>query len=567
MGIDPAKLKILLIGSNLLTAEQFDSAEKASKAKELLLEEYLPQAGIIPDIHLGQIIANNLKMGFVDLKQEKIPSEVLKLLPEVVARTQNAIVFRVTDKEVLFASCDPDHFELKSMLERKTGLKVVPYYVTPSSIKEALRLYRGDLQGQIEALLERLSSSTQKDETIVNVVDTILEYANDNRASDVHIEPMEEVVVVRFRIDGILHEVVRYKKLLHDQLVLRLKIMAHLPIDEHEMAQDGRFSYKSKSSKFNIRLSILPIMHGENIVMRILAESSQRITLEELGLDPADMKKIKDASERPHGMILSVGPTGAGKTTTLYSILQIVNSPEVNISTIEDPVEYELEGVHQTQVNTKKNLTFATGLRSIVRQDPDIILVGEIRDEETASIAVNAAMTGHLLLSTLHANDAATAFPRLIDMGIEPFLVASSVNIVVAQRLVRRVCERCKASRIFTEQELQMINNDPKLMEAIKRLSSNSEIKSLRMYRGSGVEPSGDVCKACIGTGYVGRIGIFEVMNVDDELHILITQKASADAIAEKAIEKGMRPMIEDGINKVLQGSTTLEEIISNIKA
>jgi type IV pilus assembly protein PilB len=567
MAIETAQLKILLLGSNLLQLEQFDAAEKEAKKKGISLEEYLPATGLITDIHLGQTIANFLKMSFADLHREQITGDALQVLPEVVARARQTVIFRITESQIILASSGSDDYELVKMLERKTNKEVLSFYATPTAIKETLRLYKGDLHDQIESLIKNLADGMEQEETIVDVVNIILEYAHDNRASDIHIEPSEEEVVVRFRIDGLLHEVVSYGKALHDQVVLRLKIMAHLPIDEHDTAQDGRFDYQTEDARFDVRLSIMPITQGENVVMRLLAESARRITLEELGLDGSDLEKVKLATGRPHGMILSAGPTGAGKTTTLYAILQILNEPDVNIATIEDPVEYALEGTHQTQVNAKKNLTFATGLRSIVRQDPDIILVGEIRDAETADIAVNAAMTGHLLLSTLHANDAATALPRLIDLGIEPFLVSSSVNVVVAQRLVRRVCERCKTSCFFSKEELALIKGDAELLSIIQELSKHKDISALRLYHGTGKDESNQTCKVCIGTGYLGRIGVFEVMELTDELRLLITQKASAGEIAKKAIEHGMKPMIKDGINKVLQGMTTFQEVMGNIKS
>lgn len=562
MAIKEAQLKVLLIGSNVLTPDQFAAAERAVKIKQVPIEEFLPQSGLITDVHLGQIISNYLKVDFVDLRREHISDEALTILPEVAARAQMAMVFRVEEDKIALASFEPDNYELIKMLERKTGKTVEMFYATSLALKESLRLYKGDLSARVEALTKELSENSEKEEKVVELVNLLLEYAHDNRASDVHIEPTEEEVVVRFRIDGLLHEVVRYPKHLHDRLVFRLKILSRLRTDEHDAAQDGRFDYKTADARFDIRLSILPITNGENIVMRLLAESSRRITLEELGLATEDLAKVKRAIAKPHGMILAVGPTGSGKTTTLYAILQILNEPDVNITTIEDPVEYELEGVHQTQVNAKKDLTFANGLRSIVRQDPDIILVGEIRDADTASIAVNAAMTGHLLLSTLHANDAATTFPRLIDMSIEPFLAASSVNVVVAQRLVRSICNHCKTSYHLTTEELELINRDSDFLSIFKRLSGHENLSELRLYHG--VDKG---CKSCAGTGYMGRLGVFEIMELSDDLHLLITQKAPAETIAKKAVESGMRPMIEDGVNKILQGLTTVEEVVRNIKS
>ena len=388
-----------------------------------------------------------------------------------------------------------------------------------------------------------------------------MEYAHDNRASDIHIEPLENSVSVRFRIDGILHEAVQYPHALHDKIIFRIKIMARLRTDEHAAAQDGRFDYKKEDARFDIRVSVAPITNGENVVMRLLAESSRRLSLEDLGLSGADLEKIKRASAKPYGMLLSVGPTGSGKTTSLYAILQILNKPEVNIMTIEDPVEYNMEHVQQMQVNSKKDLTFATGLRSIVRQDPDIIMVGEIRDNETADMAINASMTGHLLLSTLHANDAATAFPRLMDMGVEPFLAASSMNIIVAQRLVRKICEKCKRSYFLSKEELNVLKSEPRLSMYIKKISGKNDFSKIRFYKGEGKN-----CKSCGNTGYSGRIGIFEVMEIIEELRPLITSKASSDIIDKKAKELGMTSMLFDGLTKVSQGVTTLEEIIRATK-
>ncbi|MBU1159753.1 GspE/PulE family protein, partial [Patescibacteria group bacterium] len=398
-----------------------------------------------------------------------------------------------------------------------------------------------------------------------------------NKASDIHIEPLGNIVSVRFRIDGVLHEVANYPINIHEKIVFRIKIMSKLRTDEHSSAQDGRFDYaphtditdynrSSRSVKsvaisenqrhvFDVRVSVMPITNGENVVMRLLSERSRRLSLEDLGLWADDFEKVKRAASKPYGMLLTVGPTGSGKTTTLYALLQILNKPEVNIMTIEDPVEYDIERVQQTQVNMKKNLNFTTGLRSIVRQDPDIIMVGEIRDNETADIAINAAMTGHLLLSTLHANDAATAFPRLIEMGIEPFLVASSVNIIIAQRLVRKICEQCRQSYFLSQEEIDLIKSEPNLLNVVEQISGEKDISKIRFFKGSG-------CKTCNNVGYRGRTGIFEVMEVNDDIRPLIIQKASSDVIYKKAKETGMDSMLHDGVMKIFQGVTTLNEVI-----
>jgi general secretion pathway protein E len=304
-----------------------------------------------------------------------------------------------------------------------------------------------------------------------------------------------------------------------------------------------------------VRVSILPITYGENIVMRLLDSRTHRYTLENLGLNDVDYERVRSAIEKPHGMILAVGPTGSGKTTVLYTVLEILNKRDVNIMTIEDPVEYHIEGIQQTQVNPKKNLTFATGLRSIVRQDPDIIMVGEIRDEETADISINSALTGHLVLSTLHTNDAATTFPRLIEMNVEPFLIASSVNLIIALRLVRKICTHCKESYIPTKQELELLQLDEKVLDFIRKISGKSDFTSLRLYKGAG-------CKACRGTGYSARVGIFEILDVNNEIQLLITKKESAETINQKALELGMTSLQYDGIVKALNGTTTLEEVM-----
>jgi type II secretory ATPase GspE/PulE/Tfp pilus assembly ATPase PilB-like protein len=389
----------------------------------------------------------------------------------------------------------------------------------------------------------------------VRLVDLFLEYAFDSRASDIHIEPLENDILVRFRVDGLLHEAVRYPRELHDKVIFRIKIMSHLQTDEHAAAQDGRFEYKGGDSRLDVRVSILPITDGENVVMRLLDSRTHRYSLETLGLREGDYNKILSAIEKPHGMILAVGPTGSGKTTVLYTILEKLNSSEVNIMTIEDPVEYDIEGVQQTQVNPKKELTFATGLRSIVRQDPDIIMVGEIRDEETADISINSALTGHLVISTLHTNDAATTFPRLIEMNVEPFLIASSVNLIVALRLVRKVCDHCKESYIPKPQEIELLQLEERVHGFIKEISGGVALQKLRLYRGAG-------CKTCRNTGFSERVGIFEVLEVNEAIRLLITKKASAEEINAKAVELGMSSLLYDGIVKALNGITTLDEVM-----
>jgi len=557
MEISTEKLRELLVNAGHVGEAHFVLALNEAKKEHVSLLDILGQGGYISEEKLGRIIAAAFDYRFIDLKKEKITKQLLDVIPESIARLQQAVLFRELPNEVYLATADPQNLEFINMIQKKTGKHVLVYYATPTNIREVLNYYSNTLE-QIQTLVEKMK--THFDENgIVQLVNLFLEYSYYHRASDIHLEPMEDTVSVRFRIDGVLHEMATYPLSLHDKIVFRLKIMAHLRTDEHAAAQDGRFEFKKEDMSFDVRMSILPVSSGENIVMRVLTEHAQRYALEALGLMDHDYEKVNRAVSKPHGMILSTGPTGSGKTTTLYAVLQKLNDPTVNIMTIEDPIEYHMEHVQQIQVNPKKNLLFSTGLRSIVRQDPDIIMVGEVRDDETAKIAVNAAMTGHLVLSTLHANDAATTFPRLLDMGVEPFLVASSVNVVIAQRLVRKICERCRVSYLLEGPEAELINSYPMLKEMIDRMTEHTELSKLRLYKGGG-------CTVCGGSGYTGRTGIFEVMEITDEIRALITQKAASNLIDKKARESGMLSMLEDGLAKVFQGQTTLGEVLRVIK-
>lgn len=567
MSITNEKLRALLVERGYINKTDFESALKEAEKTNTPLERTLVEKGTISDENLGKVIAEEINCPFIDLRRIKILDEFLNIIPEVVARSQQAIIFDRAPTGLKFATSNPENYEFIKFLERKTGGPIEVFYATPLGMEEVLRHYRNDLRERVRTIIEDFKTHPQDEENIVKLVNYFLEYAYDNRASDIHIEPREKEVMVRFRIDGVLHEVVSFPKNLHEKIVFRVKIMSRLRTDEQAAAQDGRFDYQMGDARFDVRVSVLPVADGENVVLRLLSERSRRLDLEKLGLSGSDLKKVEGAIAKPYGMVLAVGPTGSGKTTTLYGILQILNRPEVNIMTIEDPVEYDVEHVQQIQVNPKKNLTFATGLRSIVRQDPDIIMVGEIRDNETASIAVNAAMTGHLVLSTMHANDAATTFPRLLEMGIEPFLVASGVNVVVAQRLVRRTCEQCRVSYTLTESEIEVLKKESHLPTFLEKAGGKSDFSGIRLYRGTGKIDNGGICPMCDGAGYSGRIGIFEVMEMTDELHALVTQKATASVINKKATERGMTSVFHDGIEKVFQGITTLEEVIRVAKS
>jgi type IV pilus assembly protein PilB len=556
MELDLSQLKAILVDSGLIGADQFVAAQKEAEGKKIRIEDYLIEEGLISDEHLGRMIADHFRYRFVDLRKQVIPEAVITIVPELVARSQQIIIFDRSKAGLKMAMADPSNFEMVEWLKRKTGENIDVYYSTAKDISDAFRSYQKDLGKTFDEIIReqtdlvKSGKAKTEDLPIIKIVDMVIKYAYENRTSDIHINPAESGTHVRFRIDGILHSVLDLPKEIHGLVVTRIKVMAKLRTDEHFAAQDGKFSIKFSGEKFDIRVSIVPVTEGENVVMRLLSSKARRFSLDGLGFAERDFEKVKEAASKPYGMILSTGPTGSGKTTSLYAVLKILNRPDVNICTIEDPVEYEIEGVSQIQVNNKNNLTFAQGLRSIVRQDPDIIMVGEIRDNETASIAVNSAMTGHLVLSTMHANTAATNIPRLMDMGIEPFLVSSSINVIIGQRLVRKICTKCRESYQVTNEELKKMGMPEKLIERFL-----GDKKTVRLYRGKG-------CKSCVNTGYFGRIGIFEVLEMRDSIQRLIVEKATADQIQDQAVKNGMTTMLEDGVEKALSGMTTIEEVI-----
>jgi type IV pilus assembly protein PilB len=558
MPIDYDKLIKVLVDSGLLTSVQIDAAKNKTSTGEMSLEEVLVQEELISAEHLGQIAADFFGVPYVNLKKKSIDEEVLRFIPELVARRQKVIAFARDAGGIKLAMADPDDEEIKQFISKKTGDQVIAYYATPDDIKNTLSHYRRGLKQEFDSIInESVAESRQRSEQerevpITRIVDTVLDYAYNNKVSDIHIEPHESKVVVRFRIDGILHDVIFLPKEIHELVVMRLKIMSQLRTDEHRAAQDGRLEFHSEGDKIDVRISVIPVADGEKVVMRILSEKSRQFNLADLGLGPEDLKKVERNIKKPYGMVLSTGPTGSGKTTTLYAILKILNTREVNISTIEDPVEYDVEGINQIQVNPKTNLTFAKGLRSILRQDPDIIMVGEIRDEETAGIAINSAMTGHLVLSTLHTNDAPTTLPRLLDMHIEPFLIASTVNVAIGQRLVRKIHQNCLESYVPDAKELTLIRESIGKDRADKM---GFDKKGLRLYRGKG-------CKLCNFTGYESRIGIFEVMEMTEEIRKLIMERANSDVIKSAALKVGMTTMLDDGLGKALKGMTTIEEVL-----
>ncbi len=557
MDFTPEKLKKLVVDSGLVSEADFAMAV-ASLADHDDLWSALVDKDFIRDNDLAKLVAEDAGFRWLDLHREQIDPVILNQVPELVARRRGVIAVNRDVNGVKVGLTDPTDLSTIHLLEKRLGDRVSPFFVTRRALEEALTNYKGSLKTEFEATLARVTdeglSREARDEDTIKLVDLLLQYGQQNKSSDIHIEPYREKVLVRFRIDGVMHDILDVPKTLSDIILTRIKILARMRTDEHRAAQDGKLQFTMKGELVDVRVSIVPVTEGENVVLRLLSEQSRKFSLTDLGLASADLVKVKRAINNPHGMILITGPTGSGKTTTVYAVVKILNTRDVHISTIEDPVEYDVEGVSQIQVNAKTDLTFANGLRAIVRQDPDIIVVGEIRDEETAGIAINSAMTGHLVLSTLHANDAATTLPRLLDMGIEPFLVASTVNVIIAQRLIRKICDRCRISAEPTPAILEIISREPELKQAFK-VRGYGRLNKLTFYRGAG-------CDVCSQTGFQGRIGIFEVLEMTEAVKALVVARASANEIVKMGRKGGMTLMLEDGIDKVLAGLTTLEEIL-----
>ncbi|HDZ54815.1 hypothetical protein LCGC14_0214850 [marine sediment metagenome] len=552
-------LKKILVKPDLISKKDFNLIKKKALAeKESLIEVILDQ-GLISDEQFGRLVADEIKFSFVDLKKIKIKKEILNIIPEIMARHQEIIVFERTKEGLKVALTNPQNLELREFIEKKTGEKVLPYYTTKKNIQETLKYYKKEIQEIFNELIDKAlkeSKKTTKAEPlpIIRMADLILNYGYENRASDIHFEPYKKKAILRYRIDGVLYDVLTVSKIIHGFLVSRIKIISKLRTDIHEAAQDGHFSFSVPQEKVDVRVSIVPIEEGEKVVLRLLSERARRFELEGLGVEQREIGIIKKNIKKSWGMVLVSGPTGCGKTTTLYAILKILNTRKVNICTIEDPIEYDIEGVNQIQVNFKTGLTFSKGLRAIMRQDPNIIMVGEIRDQETVKLAVNAAMTGHLVLSTFHATDAATTLLRLLEMGTEPFLISTTLNLIIAQRLVRKICSKCIESYEISFEEVSQL-----LGRHLASKFPKTRGKKIRLFRGQG-------CSLCQNTGYLGRTGIYEVLEMKEPIKKLIIERATADQLRAKAQKLGMQTMIENGLKKVEDGTTTLEEVLRTIK-
>src|SRR4030042_1818460 len=530
----------------------FEKFEEARNQKTSF-EDLLLKNDLIGDGDLGKVISGILGVPLVRLSEIAITDEVLNILPEVVARNYWAITFKKDADGISLATSNPPNETIKNYIVKKTSAGVKVFFATKRDIEEAFNKYTKDITTAFQKVMaeniQKFQGSQKNELPIEEITGTIISYAYENKASDIHIEPQEENSLVRYRIDGVLHDIVSIPKNLHGQIVNRIKVLSKLRTDEHLSAKDGKMIFKTPKENLDLRVSLVPVVSGEKAVLRLLSERSRQFGLADLGISTENMAKITSAYQSPNGMILATGPTGCGKTTTLYAILKILNKRGVNIMTIEDPVEYDIEGVNQIQVNSKTNLTFAEGLKSVVRQDPDIILLGEIRDAESAGIAVNSALTGHLVLSTLHTNDAATTFPRLLDFNVEPFLIGSTVRVVIAQRLVRKICPAC---RVSTPTTITQIKQRLDRSEVDKAFATTSQPA---LYHGKG-------CPVCFNSGYVERIGIFEVLPVDDDIRQAISEKKDSSLIAQTAVKNGMKTLLEDGLEKVKNGITTIEEVI-----
>ena len=562
-------LKDIIKKNKLCPAKDLRSASAKATKTGKGLEDTLINEGYVNEEDLYEKASKYFDVPLIELKGREIKKEVLNLIPGPVAGTHQVIAFDKEKDQIKLAMTDPSDIQTIEFLRRKTGLESKVYLTTPADLKESLRLFHTELEEDLQIIQDAESGPGSNKELkkaaeelpIINIANTVLEHAVYEGASDIHIEPAEKQVAVRYRIDGILKQVMTLPKNIQNGLIARIKILSKLKIDEHMIPQDGRFKIQIQEDKVAFRVSIIPVYDGEKIVMRILHEGAKPLTLEELGFLPKAQLKIESTLKKPHGMILVTGPTGSGKTTTLYSVLGMINKPGVNICTIEDPIEYRISGINQSQINPKAGFTFASGLRSFLRQDPDIIMVGEIRDQETAEIAIHAAMTGHLVLSTLHTNDAPTTLPRLVDMGVAPFLVAFTTNIVVAQRLVRKICPHCKKEYKLdadSTKELAKVFDVKKLAPLFKENLPNYKAKTakrLSFYKGAG-------CRRCGQTGYKGRIGIYELLLIDENLIAKINQRATADDIKKYGREHGMVTILEDGLIKAKMGTTTISEIL-----
>ena len=578
MQINAAQLKTFLLDAGLIKPTALKKAEQDAANAGISLRDALLNAGQVKEEEIKRLEAYILGIPFVDLLHETISSGVLQLIPEAIARTHNIIAYRRSGTDLEVAMLDPDDLQMIEFIRKKEGLRILARLTTPESIQHGLRQYEKTLEAEFGDILKKDEADTltlakediginagvedlkklAEDIPVVRIADTLIRHAILQSASDIHIEPSEKAVMVRYRIDGILREAMTLPQRIAPALVARIKVMSNLKLDEHRLPQDGRFKIETPEYRISFRVSILPVFDGEKIVMRLLPENTKGLTLEEIGFWGSNLERVHRAIRRPTGIILATGPTGSGKTTTLYTILEMLNTPIVNISTVEDPIEYRMPRVNQTQVRSDIGLTFANGLRSLLRQDPNIIMVGEIRDNETASLAINAALTGHLVLSTLHTNSAAGALPRLLDMKVEPFLIASTVTAIISQRLIRRLCEEQEKYQLDRE-ELARLRKDSDLdgiFAMLKHEKVIDEAMTPETMEWGRAKKSGES-----PDGYKGRIGIHEVLEMSETIRQLIMKDSTAEEIEVRARQEGMLTMREEGFIRAAQHISSLEEV------
>lgn len=574
MFIDDNKLKDFVLDAGLISQEEMTKVIKGGKGKNISLGDLLVSEGKISEDDIKRVQAYILGIPFIDVGSSKIPFEILSIIPEPIARKHNIIAYKRDGNNLEVAMLDTDDLAAIDFIRKKTGFRILPRFTTTDSLKKALIQYQKSLKAdfgdiiknqtsKIVNLSEEIEDSSEEnlekmaeDLPVIKIVDTLLKHAILQSSSDIHIEPGEKSLIVRYRVDGLLHDAMTLPKNVASAITARIKVLANLKLDEKRLPQDGRFKIELDREKISFRVSILPVYYGEKVVMRILREGGGGFNLEALGFHGDGLEKIHAALGQKTGLILTTGPTGSGKSTTLYTLLDILNQPDVNISTVEDPIEYQMKRVNQTQVKPDIGFSFSEGLRSLVRQDPDIIMVGEIRDGETASLAVNAALTGHLVLSTLHTNSSAGTIPRLVDMGVEPFLLVSTLKVIIAQRLVRRLEKKEKyfLTKAGIKQLTEKVDMD-KIMSALKKdgvLKKDAVWSKVPFYR---PVASGD------DDGYSGRVGIHEILEMTDTIRNLIIEGAPAEKIQAQAEKEGMFTMLEDGIYKAVLGTTTIEDV------
>jgi type IV pilus assembly protein PilB len=578
MHVEDSQIKSFIIDAGLISESEVEEVEKEAKSKKKPISEVLISRGKFSDDDLRRVQAYVLGIPFINLKGQILNRDILNLIPEPIARKHNIIAFEKNDDSLEVAMLDTDDLQALNSIKKKVGLKILPRLTDSESMRGALIQYQKNLQDEfgdiikndsdeIKTITEKLPmESTSEGDLkklaeelpVVRIVDTLLKHAIIQNASDIHIEPLEDQILVRYRIDGILHDAMILPKHIGYSLVARIKVLSSLKLDEKRLPQDGRFKINMNGEKVSFRVSTLPVYYGEKTVMRLLRESVSGFTLESLGFHGQGLELLHRVLQHTTGMILTTGPTGSGKSTTLYTMLDILNTPDVNISTIEDPVEYQMKRINQTQVKPDIGLTFASGLRTLVRQDPDIIMVGEIRDNETASLAINASLTGHLVLSTLHTNSAAGAVPRLIDMKVEPFLIISTIDAIIAQRLVRKLSDK-KEKYFLSKAEVESIskvvdlNHVLEVLREEKIVDKKDNWESISFYK-----PGKDTGEE----GFKSRIGIYEVLNVSTAIKDLIIKGSTTEDIELQAKKEGMLSMLEDGIFKAAQGLTTIEEVL-----